>query len=108
MASPLQGAGGGGTIPVYTPTDVSNWLSFVATSVGSGTGTLLLIVALLGFFLFCVGIVKYMRHNAQAASGGGGGGSDGNVAVALMVVGALFGAGDVVALFIIGSIQVGQ
>lgn len=108
MTSALTGSNGR-MVPEYTTAQVQTWLGDQVKAIDTLTGTLLIGAGLIGFILFALGVIAVMRSAREQAAmpmGGAGGGSS-KGGVTLMVVGALFGAADLVALLVIGIIRPG-
>ena len=76
-------------IPEYTSEEAKSWLDGMSANVRTTADLVLILLTGLGFVLFTMGVMRYMRAARDAATGGGGG--DGyREALWMIVIGTLF------------------
>lgn len=75
-------------IPVYTSDQAKSWLEGVSSGISTTIDAMLIILTLVGFIVFALGIMRYMRA-AQDVSSGQGAAEGYRGSVWMIVIGAL-------------------
>ena len=106
MPSQLPASQGGNIVPVYTTQDINKWLGARTGDISSVTTAVLVIIAFVGLCFFIAGVLAYMKENREEAGQAGmGGGGGRRPSVTYILIGAGFGAADVIFLMLVNLIR---
>ena len=100
MPLPNQPANGSKLIPEYSSAETKSWLGDISSGLSTTVDVVLILVALLGFVLFVMGIIRYMRAARDGLSGQGGDGH--RESLWMIVMGASFALIGTILTFLVG------
>lgn len=91
--------GGSGTIPDFTAADAKSWVDKQGAAIWSMGDVMVIAFGVIGFVIFILGLVQFMRERREAAMGGGSGHQFG---LWMLCCGGALGSLDLIYILLVG------